>query len=176
MFLPISTKQMLFSVLTTRARSPDTTFTLQSPRLAERRQISVGSSLRAKSLGPTQPSLLREPGTQDPTGPWPPQAAQRAGAGPTNQIPGRQLPPFGYRGRNREEVHHCLKAWAWPVGGLGEGSGDLQDTASVCSLGPPGQLPAISHVSWRVPGRQPGATSYLTLPIHHSTSQVERPH
>ena len=147
MFLPISTKQMLFSVLTTRARSPDTTFTLQSPRLAERRQISVGSSLRAKSPGPTQPSLLREPGTQDPTGPWPPQAAQRAGAGPTNQIPGRQLPPFGYRGRNREEVHHCLKAWAWPVGGLGEGSGDLQVTASVCSLGPPGQLPAISHVS-----------------------------
>ena len=138
-------------------------FPLQGPCLAERRQISAGSSLRTKSPGPTQPSSLTEPGTQDPTGPQPPQAAQRVGAGPTNQVPGRQLPPLGCRGGEREEVHHCLKAWAWPVGGLGEGCGDQQTTASVCSLDPPGQLPAISHVSWRAPGRRPGATSYLTL-------------
>ena len=48
--------------------------------LAKRRQISVGGSLRARSPDPAQLSSLREPGTQDPTGPQAPQAAQMAGA------------------------------------------------------------------------------------------------
>ena len=37
-----------------RVRSPGTVFTLWSPVLAKRRQISAGSSLRAKSPDPTQ--------------------------------------------------------------------------------------------------------------------------
>ena len=45
-----------------------------------KRQISVGGSLRARSPDPAQLSLLREPGTQDPTGPQAPQATQMVGA------------------------------------------------------------------------------------------------
>ena len=40
----------------------------------------------------------------------------------------RQL-PLGLRDRDGGEVHQDLKAWARPVGGPGEGSGALQDTA-----------------------------------------------
>ena len=47
--------------------------------LARRRQISAGSSLRAKSPKSSQLSSLREPGTQDPAGPQTPQAASTAG-------------------------------------------------------------------------------------------------
>lgn len=45
------------------------------------------------------------------------------------------------RDKDRGEVHHCLKAWATPVGGLAEGSGAQQDTAP-----PPGPLASpITH-------------------------------
>ena len=37
-----------------------------------------------------------------------------------------QEPPLGHRGRDGEELHRCLKAWTWPEGSLGEGSGALQ--------------------------------------------------
>ena len=51
------------------------------------------------------------------------------GPGPADCVPCRQPLPLGCRGGDRGEVHRCLKAWARPVGGLGEGSGTLQDTA-----------------------------------------------
>ena len=36
--------------------------------------------------------------------------------------------PLGYTGRDGGEVHHHRKTWAGLVGGLGDGSGALQDT------------------------------------------------
>ena len=46
------------------------------------------------------------------------------------------------------EVHLSLKDWAWPVGGLGEGSGAPRDLQLICS-------PKA--------GRRPGSTSDLSL-------------
>ena len=91
-------KQMLFSVLTRKGEVPRLNFhpprsrpwlrgggpctgwvTLPgrvrpAPSLGAqarvRRQISAGGALRARSPDPTQPSSLREPGAQDPAGPW----------------------------------------------------------------------------------------------------------
>ena len=45
--------------------------------------------------------------------------------------------PLGRRGGDGGEVHHHLKAWAWPVGDLGEAYGALQDTAPCLFPGPP---------------------------------------
>ena len=47
-----------------------------SPGPTKRRQISSDSSLRARTPDPAQLSSLRQPGTQDLTGPETPQAAQ----------------------------------------------------------------------------------------------------
>ena len=40
------------------------------------------------------------------------------------------------RGENEGELRCCLEAWAWPVGGHGEGSGALWDIALSLTLGP----------------------------------------
>ena len=71
---------MLLSVLTRKGKVPRHNFHPPRSRLAKRRQISVGGSLRARSPDPAQLSSLREPGTQDPTGPQAPQATQTARA------------------------------------------------------------------------------------------------
>ena len=41
------------------------------------------------------------------------------------------------RGKDQGEVHRHRKDWARPVGGLGEGSRSLHDTAPSCFLGTP---------------------------------------
>lgn len=73
-------------------------------------------------------SSLRKPGGQDPTGPGFLRPPRWQGPGPADCDPERSL-PLGYTGRDWGEVHRHLKAWAGPAGGLGEGSGALQDTA-----------------------------------------------
>ena len=78
----MSTKQMLFSVLTRKGRSLGTTFlppTHQGPGPGWR-----GRSQLAAPLDHTQLTPLREPDAQDPTGPQTPQANQWQGPGPTD--------------------------------------------------------------------------------------------
>ena len=66
---------------------------------------------------------------------------RKMGAGPAARDPWRLPPrPLGCGGGEGGEVRCCFKAWAWPVGGQGEGSGALQDTALSLSLGPPAHL------------------------------------
>ena len=96
-------------------------------------QISASSSLRGS---PQAPPLLRESGNQDLPGPQVTQAAHTVGASPTDHVPSRQLLPLGLRGKDGGEVHHGLKVWAWLVGGLGRGSGTLQDTSPIPFPGP----------------------------------------
>ena len=66
---------------------------------------------------------------------------KRWGAGPPDCVPCRLSLPLGHRGRAGGEGHRCLRAWARPVGGPGQGSGALQDTPPACSLGPSAHLP-----------------------------------
>ena len=132
--------------------------------LAKRMQVSVGSSLRARSPDPAQLSLLREPGAQGPTRPQALQATNIWGgreAGSTDCDPRRLPLPLGHRGRDGGKVHCRLKAWAWSAGGLGEGSGGLQDTAPCLFHGPPAHPPIQE-------GLREGQDSPLTL---LSTSQ-----
>ena len=90
-------------------------------------------------LGPgpqTQLSSLKEPGTQDP------------GSQATQLCPMQTTTAIRLQRQHWGEVHLSLKDWAWPVGGLGEGSGAPRDLQLICS-------PKA--------GRRPGSTSYLTL-------------
>ena len=108
-------------------------------------------------------SSPRKPGAQDPTGPGLLRPPRWQGPGPADCDPEREVAAL--TGRDGGEVHHHLKAWAGPAGGLGEGSGALQDTA------PPPLSPSRSLVSWRAPGRRLESVSYLTLCLpgdHHS--------
>ena len=50
-------------------------------------------------------------------------------------------PPLGRRGGDGGEVRCCFQAWAWPVGGRGEGSRALRDTALSLFPGPPAHPP-----------------------------------
>lgn len=43
-------------------------------------------------------------------------------------------------GMRERFIHYCLKAWVQPVGGLGEDSGALWDTAPSLFPGPPDHL------------------------------------
>ena len=71
-----------YSVLTRRDQVPGTTFTLQALGSGwEEAELSVWLP---QGQVPRPWSSLREPGTQDPTGPHSPQAARMAGAGPKN--------------------------------------------------------------------------------------------
>ena len=79
-----------------------------------RRQISAGSTLRARSSDTVQVTSLREPGTQDPVGPLAPQYTQMR-AGPLDCDPWRELPPLGLGGGDQGEVRCCFKDWAQPM-------------------------------------------------------------
>ena len=134
-----------------------------------KRQISVGSALRVGSPDPAQPSSLREPGAQDPTGPQAPEATQMAGPGPTDCVPSKLPLPLGHSGRDGEEGHCRLRAWARPVGGLGEGSGALQDTPQSVPWAPQLTCQARGRVAGgpRGEGQDPPLTS-LSPEDHHS--------
>ena len=135
------------------------TFTLWGPVLAERRQGSSGGSLRARSPDSVQLSWPREPGAQDQTGPQVPQDAQMAGARSIDCILCRQPLPWGHRGKNGGASHRCLKAWAWPVGGLARAPEPCRTEPPACSLGPPTYPLLWGWVSCRSPGRRPGSAS-----------------
>lgn len=87
------------------------------PVLIERKQISFGSSFRARFPQPAQLSSLREPGTQLN---WPSvsSAAQMGRPGPTNCGSYRRPLLLGHRDRGKREVHCCLKAGPRPVEAL----------------------------------------------------------
>ena len=74
------------------------------PVLAKRRQISVGSSFRARFPYPAQLSSLREPGIQ-PKWPQSPQAVQMGRPGLTDCDPDRWPLLEGHRDRDGGEVH-----------------------------------------------------------------------
>ena len=90
----------------------------KAPVLANRRQSSAASSLRARSPDSAQLSSLREPGAHPN---WPSGSSGRPKArrqGPTDCNPGRLPLLLGCRDKDGGEVHCCLKAWAkasgWP--------------------------------------------------------------
>ena len=76
---------------------------------------------------------------------------------------------LGHRGRDGGEVYGCLKAWAWPVGGLGEGSGVLQDTAPRLFPGHATPTPSSPAGPRRAPGRRSGSAPYFTLHLRTTT-------
>ena len=84
-----------------KARSQGTSFTLQGPSPAKRRQIAAGGSLMTKYPDPAQLLPPREPGTQDSTSPQASRDALWGGggaAGPTGCNSGRQPLLSGLRG------------------------------------------------------------------------------
>ena len=80
--------------------------------LTRKRQVPKPQPLLAE----VQLSTLRDPGTQDPTGPQVPQVARTGGPSHTHRILWRRPLPWGHRDGDGGESHHHLKAWVWPVG------------------------------------------------------------
>ena len=64
--------------------------------------------------------------------------------------PRRPLLPLGRGGGDAGGVCSVLKAWARPVGGRGEGSGALRDTAPSSPAGP-GNKAAMQKTTARLP-------------------------
>ena len=89
---------------------------------------------------------------------------KQRGPDPENCFPCRLLLPLGRRGRYGGEVHRRLKACTRPVGGLGKGSGALQDTAPSLFPGPPNSVTGSRLGELEGPVRRLGSASYLTLP------------
>ena len=83
-----------------------------------RRQISAGGTHRAGSPDLTEPSSLRERGTQRPASPQAPQVAEIGGqSGPTVCDSCRWLLPLGRRDRRRSLPPQGLgpaSGWPWP--------------------------------------------------------------
>ena len=129
-----------------RARSQAQLSPSQVPVLAERRQSSAGSFLRARSPDPAQQGHPRGRQAPNPTSPRAPQASHRVGAVPTDFDPGRQPQPLRSQRQEWERVHCCLKAWSWPMDGPGKYSGALQDTTPSLFAGRP-----LSHQLTRWP-------------------------
>ena len=75
----------------------------KAPVLAERRQISAGSSFRARLPHPAPPSSLREPASNA-AGPRSPQVAQAGSPGLTDCEPDRQSLLLVRRGRDGERL------------------------------------------------------------------------
>ena len=125
-------------------------------------------------LGPpsAQPSSLKEPGIQDPTGPQAPQAAQSVGRpGPTEGDPGRLL-LLGRRDWDGGRAHGHLEAWATLVRALEP----CRTQPSAYSLGPQAHPLVQGWMNWRAWGR-PRATSYLTLHLTTTAPLLsESPH
>ena len=134
------------------------------PILAERRQISAGSSLKVRSPEPAQLSSLRDPGAHDSTGPQALQGAQTVGG---------RLHPV--------RTAAAIRWWEWQTGspppqGLGPTSGQLWwglwiPAGHVPQFIPwaPRSLTDLRPDELEAPRRRPGSTSYLTLPDdHHS--------
>lgn len=144
-------------------RSQGTTFILWGPGPAKR-QNSAGSSFRARSSDSVQLSSLREPGAEDPTGPQAPQVVQMLRPRSCRLRAIQMSTAIRSQRWGWGEVHGCLK----PVGGLGEGSGALQDTVPSMSPGCPHSL---AHLKAGWAGRPwRGKARIHSPPAHyHST-------
>ena len=122
-------KKMLFSVLRRKGKVPRLNFHPVRSRSWLRGSRSVGSSLRARSPAPRPaviPEEARSPGPKWPSG----SSGHPNRRGWSSRLRPRQTTAaFGHRGRDGGELHRCLKAWTWPEGSLGEGSGALKGTA-----------------------------------------------
>lgn len=120
---------MLFSVLRRKGKVPRLNFHPVRSRSWLRASRSVGSSLRAGSPAPRPaviPEEARSPGPKWPSG----SSGHPNRRGWSSRLRPRQTTAaFGHRGRDGGELHRCLKAWTWPEGSLGEGSGALKGTA-----------------------------------------------
>ena len=131
------------------------------PVLIERKQISFGSSFRARFPQPAQLSSLREPGTQLN---WPSvsSAAQMGRPGPTNCGSYRRPLLLGHRDRGKREVHRCLKAGPRPVEALW-GLWSPAGWSPSLLHGPSTHPRAEGWGTWRASRRRPESASYLTL-------------
>ena len=114
-----------------------------------RRQISAGGTFRVHSPGLAQPLSLREQEAQDPAITWP----KAGGTWSYRLWPMETATPLGLKDGDWGEFCCCFRAWAWPVGGHGEGSGALKYTALTLSPGPPAHLPARGQRAWSTPER-----------------------
>ena len=103
------------------------------PVLTKRRQISVGSSFRARFPHPSQLSSPREPDIQPN---WSSVSSGHPNGETRSHRSGRRPLLLGHRDRERGEVHCSLRPGPWLVGGLGEGSGALQDIVPSLFPGP----------------------------------------
>lgn len=127
MMFPInSTKQTLSFVLTGKGQVPRYNFLALV--LADRRQISIGGSFRARSPDPAQPSSLTEPGITD----WPALRLLRhfklqGEVLETTYVPGRWPLPSGHRGGDGEKLTTASRPGARPMGGLGKNPRALQN-------------------------------------------------
>ena len=147
---------MLFSVLTRKSKVPRHNLHPPGPVLAKRRQISGGSSLRARFPHPAQLSSLREPGTQSN---WPSVSSghtkAEGGLGLTDGNPGRWPPPSGHRNGDEGEAAAASRPGPKLAEGLSEGSGALQ-----------GAVPSLSRASRSRAGprliRRPQSASWST--------------
>lgn len=154
---------MLFSVLTWKGKVPRLSF--HPPK--SRSWLRGGRSQLVVPLGPGPQALaschhwgsqvLR---TQAGPKPW---------RGPADCVLCRLLLLLGGRDRDEWEFHHCLKAWAQPVGGFGEGSGALQDRALSLFPGPLSSLPGPRR--GKLEGEKAGIRLLPHSPPddHHST-------
>ena len=123
------------------------------PVQVKRRQISVGSSLRARSLDSAQLSLLREPGAQ------PNWSSRSSGhhrgetqTGPRQTATANQVAAA----MTGERFTASSRPGSRLASGLGEASDTLQNTA--CPLAQRAQ----DCFSWRAFGRTPGSAPHLT--------------
>ena len=105
----------------------------KAPVLAERREISAGSSFRARLPHPTQPSSLSELGIQPS---WPSVSPSHLNGEPrSHRLWPRQIAAAIRPQRQGWGEDRCrLKAWAMASGGLSEALEPFR--TPVCSLGP----------------------------------------
>ena len=155
---------MVFSVLTRKGKIPKHNF--HPPR--SQSWLRGGRSQLAAPSGPGSHTLPIPEGTRHPT-----QLVLSLLRSPKRGDQFSQVRQtallLGHRDRERGEVHCSLRPGPWLVGGLGEGSGALQDI--VPSLFPgPSSSPAGSRLSeQRVSRRRPESASYFKLHLTPTT-------
>ena len=177
MFLWISSKQMLFSVLTRKGKVRKQNF---HPLRSWFWLREGRSQLEAcTGQGPQTPPSSHRWGSQCPTH-W-----SSGFSGPPNGGWGGRWESWRLWPRHTDTtirsqrqgcvgwgcggIHCCLKAWAQSVGSISEGPRALQDTAPSLFPGPPAHLLAQGQMSWKAPGRRLGSPSYLTFHLMTTT-------
>ena len=167
--VPVNLHQTNF-ILCSDKKEQDLRHNIQPPRSrtgwAFSRRLPQGPGPR-----PYPAASPRTPGARDPKVSWVrssgPRGQPHGAAGLTDCVPGRQSAPSSLRGRGRGEAHCHLRALAWSVGSLGQGSGALQDADPARPRAPHPSPALLLVLGQRAPGRRPGSASYLALPGDH---------